>query len=121
MQFRLRTLFVAISCVCVILGAVVFVEWSWLGPARTGRIAQAKLDSLFSHHKWDGYAGIWHYDNRVRVQSKDVGDDQIKKLYPILHCLPWLRRIELYGTTITKGGIADIKKEFPNCHFIIKD
>ena len=121
MRFKLRTLFIAIYVVAMICGFAVFIEQSWVGPERVGRQAQDRLNAVFAKYQWQGYAGTWHYDYRVRIVSSDIGDDEIKKLYPILRDIPWLRYIELGATSMTDGGVADMKREFPQCVFLTPD
>jgi len=104
--------------IALICGFVVFVEQSWFGPARSGRAAQVELDAVFAKNRWDGYAGTWHYDYRVRIVSSDIGDEEMVELYPILHELPWLKFIQLDTPSMTDTGLANMKREFPNCRVI---
>lgn len=117
MKFTLRSLFIVVLVIAMMCGLVVFFEQSWFGPARVGRESQSQLDAIFAKHKWEGWAGTWHYDYRVRIASSDIGDDEMKELYPILHDIYWLKHIEFHTTSMTDQGISDMKREFPNCVF----
>lgn len=116
-KFTLKMLFTAVLVVALICGLAVFVEQSWFGPARLGRESQTRLDAVFAEHQWQGYAGTWHYDNRVRIVSSDVGDDEMRLLYPILHDIHWLKHIEFHTPSMTDEGLAEMKTEFPKCFF----
>ena len=121
MRFKLQAFVIAVSLVAMFVGLMIFVEWTWFGPARIGTAAQGRLDAAFAKNQWEGWATAWHYDYRVRITSPDIGDDEVEQLYPILHDIPWLRHIELYGTAISDEGLSDLKREFPDCHFTISD
>jgi hypothetical protein len=40
----------------------------------------------------------------------------VPELVPILREIPWLRHIELFETTITPQGLANLQRQFPGCH-----
>ncbi len=117
MRYTLRALFVAVLIAAMVFGSAVFVERTWFGPARIGVESQARLDTIFAKYQWQGYAGTWHYDYRVRIVSSDIGDNEMKKLYPILHDIDWLKHIELDTASMTDEGLSEMKVEFPNCVF----
>lgn len=117
MKFTLRTLFIVVSVTAMMCGLVVFFEQGWFGPARVGRESQTQLDAVFAKQGWQGYAGTWHYDYRVRIVSSDIGDAEMKVLYPILHDIYWLKHIELHTASMTDEGLAEMKREFPQCVF----
>jgi hypothetical protein len=121
MRYKLRTLFIAVLIFAIAFSVVAFIQQAWFIPVRIGTAAQSQLDVVFAKHNWQGYAGTWHYDCRVRIASPDVGDSEVTELLPILRDIPWLKHIELYGTSLTEDGISSMKDEFPDCYFTIKD
>jgi len=119
-RYSLRTLF-AITTLCAVLfalvaGGVAVVNREWIKPAKVGAVAQARLDAIFAKRGWSGYAATFHYDQRVRIDSPDVGDAELKELYPPLRELGWLRHIELFNTHVSPAGVEDLQRQFPACH-----
>ncbi|MBM3965983.1 MAG: hypothetical protein FJ308_13110 [Planctomycetes bacterium] len=115
MQFKLRTIFL----VMVLLG-LVFVcqrtlEVSWFAPARNGRESQAKFNQLIAGNKWDGFIAPTHYLHNVRILINDIGEAEIRKLYPILHEIYWLKHIDIYAPEISQEMLDELHSEFPEC------
>jgi hypothetical protein len=121
MQFKLRTLLLIVLLIAIPCAVFAFLEHEWFGPARTYAESQAKCEEIFAANGWQGHASAFHYDMRIRITSPDVGDVEIKTLYPILHEIPRLRYIELYATSLTDDGVAAMKREFPDCAFTVYD
>ena len=104
MKYKFVALFVVALVAAVFIGVSTLLERTWYGPARIGSLAQMRFDQIFAKHHWDGYAAAYFYDSRVRIASPDIGDAEIKEFYSVLHEISWLRRIELYATSITEGA-----------------
>ena len=58
---------------------------------------------------------------RGRITGPDVGDDEIKLLYPVLRDVPRLRYIELYATSVSQDGLTAIKQDFPDYALKVHD
>lgn len=120
-RFKLRTLFIVVSLVAVPCALAALVEREWFGPARAYAESQAECEKIFAANGWQGYATAFHYDMRIRITSPDIGDDEIKLLYPVLREIPRLRYVELYATSMSDEGIAEMKREFSGCAFTVHD
>jgi len=120
LRYSLRTLFVITTTCAVLLalvaGGVAVINREWIKPAKVGAVAQARLDAIFAKRGWSGNAATFHYDQRVRIDSPDVGDAELKELYPPLRDIGWLRHIELFNTHVSAAGVADLQSQFPTCH-----
>jgi hypothetical protein len=122
-RYSLRALFVLVTACAVGLaacsGIAGFIEREWNEPVRVGQAANARFKALFAKRGWAGYGAAFFYDGRVRIASASIGDKELPELVPILREIPWLRHIELYETTITPQGLADLQRQFPGCHLSI--
>lgn len=121
MQFKLRILFIATLLIALLCAIVALLEQEWFGPAREYSRSQSKCERIFSANGWQGYANTFHYDMRIRITSPDIGDEEIRLLYPVLREIPRLRYIELFATSMTAEGIASMKRQFPDCYFTVSD
>jgi len=119
MRYRLRTLMILLAVLPPLLGGVALVRREyvrWFEESRIGTEAQSRFNVLFAKRGWSGHALPFFYDGRVRIESSDIGDKELRELYPILREIGWLRHIELYETRVTPAGVADFQHQFPGCH-----
>lgn len=119
-RYSLRALFALVTSCALLLAACCgiarFVEVYWNEPARVGQAADVQFNALFAKRGWQGHAYCYFYDDRVQIRSASVGDKELPELVPILREIPWLRHIELLGTTVTSQGRANLQRQFPTCH-----
>lgn len=124
-QYSLRTLFAAVTICAVVIavcsGTAAFIQREWMEPGREGEVAWERFQALFAKRGWQGHAAPYFYDHRVEIRSASIGDKELPELYPILDDLPWLRHIELYETTVTSKGLADLQRRYPACHISTDD
>jgi hypothetical protein len=119
MQYRLRTLLILLAVVGVFFAGIGLVKREWFDPRDEGLAAAERFDALFAKRHWSGLAAPFFYDYRVRIDSPDVGDDELRELYPILQDIGWLRYIEVRNTRVSQAGIADLRRHFPRCQIIL--
>ena len=115
MRFKLRTIFLVMLLLGILFGCSRFLEVSWFAPARNGMETQAKFNQLIAENNWDGFVAPTHYLQNVRILINHAGDTEIKKLYPILHEIYWLRHICIYAPKISKEMLDELHSEFPQC------
>ena len=117
MRYRLRTLLILLAVAGVLFAGVGIVK-RWFDRRDEGLAAAARFDALFAKRHWSGLAAPFFYDDRVRIDSPDIGDEELRELYPILRDIRWLHDIELYDTRVTHAGIADLQHQFPHCRIV---
>lgn len=115
MQFKLRTVFLFIISLAILLGCYTFVETTWFGPARLGVETQAELNRLIAANRWDGFIAPTHYLQNVRIGIYNADESELRKLYPILHKLSWLRHIRVHSPPLSERLIEELRREFPEC------
>jgi hypothetical protein len=115
MQFKLRTVFVWIIVLAILLGTYAFVENTWFGPARQGVDAQAKFNRLIAENQWDGFIAPTHYLKNVRIGIYNVEEAEIRKLYPTLHEITWIESIVIHSPSLTPSMLQELANEFPEC------
>jgi hypothetical protein len=113
--------FAGVLLLAIPIGLFAFLELAWFGPARIYADAQSQCEAVFSENNWSGYPLWFHYDYRVRFVCPELSDDNVSQLYHIVHSVDGLRYIELYATSLSPNGIADMKREFPDCYFTVYD
>ena len=115
MQFNLRSLFVLVSVLAILFAGLRFVEVNWVAPARNGREALAKFNQLIAENKWDGSVVPIHYFRSVRILINRIDEAELKKLYPILHEIYWLRTISIDYPEVSEQMLHELQSEFPQC------
>jgi hypothetical protein len=118
-RYNLRTLLIVLAIAPPLLAGVVLVRREyvrWFQESDIGAVAESRFNVVFAKRGWSGRAAPFFYDGRVRIESADIGDNELRELYPILRAINWLRHIELHGTGVTPDGIADFRRQFPGCH-----
>lgn len=115
MQFKLRTLFVFMIVLAILAAFFTFVETSWFGPARLGVETQTQFNRLIADNQWDGFIAPTHYLQNVRIGIYNADESEIRKLYPILHRISWLRHIRVHSPPLSERFIEELKEEFPEC------
>lgn len=115
MQFKLRTVFVWIILLAILLGTYAFIENTWFGPARQGVDAQAKFNRLIAENQWDGFIAPTHYLKNVRIGIYNVEEAEIRKLYPTLHEITWIESIVIHSPSLTPSMLQELANEFPEC------
>jgi len=115
MQFKLRTIFLVVFLLGILLASIRSLEVRWFSPARNGREVQAKFNQLIADNNWDGNVAPTHYLKNVLILINDVDEAEIRKLYPILHEIYWLRHICIYAPKISKEMLDELHSEFPRC------
>jgi hypothetical protein len=115
MQFKLRTVFVWIILLAILLGTYAFIENTWFGPARLGSEAQAEFNRLIADNQWNGFIAPTFYLHNVRIGLYNVDETEIRKLYPILHRLYWLKHIVIHSPSLSPQMLQELQAEFPEC------
>jgi hypothetical protein len=115
MQFKLRTIFLIVLLLGILFGSIRCLEVVWFAPAQNAIAAQAKFNQLIAENKWDGMIAPTHYLNNVRILIHHVDETEIRKLYPTLHELYWLRHFDIYAPEISQGMLDELHSEFPEC------
>lgn len=115
MQFKLRTIFLVVLFVGIFFGFSRFLEVRWFAPARNGLESQTKFNQLIADNKWDGTIAPTHYLQNVRILINHVDETEIRKLYPILHEIYWLRHICIYAPQLSQEMLDELHCEFPQC------
>lgn len=115
MQFQLRTIFLIVTLFAVVFGANQFLEVTWFAPARTGVESQVRFNQLVAENKWEGMIAPTHYLQDVKILINDVSESEIRKLYPILHDIDWLRHICIHSPAISRAMLQELRSEFPRC------
>ena len=115
MQFKLRTAFVLIILLAVLLGSYTFIDNTWFGPARLGRETQAEFNRLIAENQWDGFIAPTHYLRDVKIGIHNVHESEIRKLYPTLHEIYWLRHIHVLTPSLSQEMFEELQTEFPHC------
>ena len=115
MQFKLWTIFVVMLLLGIVFGCQRFLEVSWFAPARNGMKSQARFNQLIADNEWDGTIAPTHYLHNVRILINHVDETEVRKLYPILHEIYWLRHICIYAPEISQELLDELHSEFPQC------
>ncbi len=115
MQFKLRTVFVLLILLAISLASYTFVENTWFGPARLGREAQAEFNRLIAENQWNGSIAPTFYFHNVRIGLYNVDETEIRKIYPILHEIYWLRHIVIHSPSLSPQMLRELQAEFPQC------
>lgn len=115
MQFKLRTIFMVMLLLGILFGCCKLLEVRWFAPARNGIESQAKFNQLIADNKWDAAIAPTHYLQNVRILINHVDETDIRKLYPILHEIYWLRHICIHTPKISQEMLDELHSEFPQC------
>lgn len=115
MQYKLRTVFAFITLVAILLCSYTFVENTWFGPAQLGREAQAEFNRLIADNQWDGFIAPTFYLHDVRIGLYNVEETEMRKLYPILHEIHWLKHIVIHSPPLSPQMLQELQAEFPEC------
>jgi hypothetical protein len=115
MQFKLRSILLVMLLLGLAFACQRTLEVSWFAPARKGAESQAKFNQLIADNKWDGVIAPTHYLHNVRILIHGIEEAEIRKLYPILHEIYWLRHIEIYAPEISQRMLDELQSEFPQC------
>lgn len=101
--------FLCVLCVCVLLYFFV-VAFGWVIPAKRAADLQGEITRLFKEHGWNGGAEYWFYDQRVRVESSSIDDNNLHELLAVLSKAPQLIDLDLRKTNCTRSSVPIAKK-----------
>jgi hypothetical protein len=115
MQFKLKTVFGVISVLAILLACYKFIEVNWYAARRTSINAQTTFDRLIGENNWDGIIVPTHPVNLVLISINVADETEIKKLYPSLHEIFWLKHIYIDRPIISQAMMDELHLEFPGC------
>jgi hypothetical protein len=99
----------------ILISCYTFLENIWFGPARLGVKTQAEFNRLIAENQWDGFIAPTHYLQDVRIGLYQCDESEIRKLYPSLHKISWLKHIRIHAPPVSESMLDELRREFPDC------
>ncbi len=99
-------MFVIVAFIALICGFFAALERTWFGPVREGQEAQRRLNEMIAEQKWQGQITPDFSLYRVLILIDCEHEDELEKIFPILHDISWLKELIIYEPELSEAAIA---------------